>query len=288
MLQFFIAIVGLYLFMICPKLTHRNNMELFCKTPLAHRGIHDNKDVPENSLKAFKAAVEAGCGIELDVQFTRDMKLVVFHDENLKRMCGDDRLVIDVDYDELSKMRLMGTDEKIPLLSEVLGLVDGKVPLLIEMKNELRVVWEMPRALYGIMKDYSGVYAIESFNPMFIRKYRKLDKTVARGVLSMKFTKEKIKKRQTLLAITLENLMWNFMAKPDFIAYRVTDYNKISLRLNHLLGATAVAWGVPEPALICENMKKHFDCFICDMEREDDAAVVEGDGENVTRTVTKQ
>lgn len=273
MLQFIIALAGLYLFMICPKLTHRNNMELFCKTPLAHRGIHDNKAVPENSLEAFRAAVEAGCGIELDVQFTRDMKLVVFHDDNLKRMCGDDRMVIDVDYEELSTMRLLETDEKIPLLSEVLELVDGKVPLLIEMKNELKVVWEMPRALYSIMKDYGGVYAIESFNPVFIRNYRKLDKTVARGILSMKFSKEKIKKRQKLLAITLENLMWNFMAKPDFIAYRATDYKKISLKLNHFLGATAVAWGVSEPALICDSMKKHFDGFICDMENEDDANV---------------
>ena len=260
MLKYFIAIIGLYLFMICPKLRHRNNMDMFCSAPVAHRGIHDNKTVPENSLPAFNAAAEAGCGIELDVQFTKDRQLVVFHDDNLSRMCGDDRLVIDVTYDELSKMRLLDSDEKIPLLSEVLETVGGRVPLLIEMKNERRVVWELPRALYSIMKDYKGVYAIESFNPMFLRKYKKFDKTIARGMLSMRFGefKDQCRRHQRLIALTLENLMWNFMAKPDFIAYRITDYKKVSLRLNHLLGATTVAWGTTDPSDINTRTKKIF------------------------------
>ena len=157
--------------MICPKLRHRNNMDMFCSAPVAHRGIHDNKTVPENSLPAFNAAAEAGCGIELDVQFTKDRQHVLYHHDNLTRMCGDDRLDIDDTYDEHSKMRLLDSDEKIPLLSEVLETVGGRVPLLIEMKNERRVVWELPRALYSIMKYFNGVYAIESFNPLFLSKY---------------------------------------------------------------------------------------------------------------------
>ena len=259
--------------MICPKLRHRNNMDMFCSAPVAHRGIHDNITVPENSLPAFSAAAEAGCGIELDVQFTKDRQLVVFHDDNLSRMCGDDRLVIDVTYDELSKMRLLDTDEKIPLLSEVLETVGGRVPLLIEMKNERRVVWELPRALYSIMKDYKGVYAIESFNPMFLRKYKKFDKTIARGMLSMRFGefKSQCRRHQRLIALTLENLMWNFMAKPDFIAYRITDYKKVSLKLNHLLGATTVAWGTTDPSDINTRTKKYFDGFICDIEGKNEA-----------------
>ena len=187
MLKIVAVVLVLYLFMICPKLRHRNNMELFCKNPVAHRGIHDNKTVPENSLPAFKAAIEADCGIELDVQFTKDRKLVVFHDDDLNRMCGVDKLLIDVTYDELCEMRLLDTDERIPLLSEVLELVDGKVPLIIEMKNALHVIWELPRVLYSIMKDYKGVYAIESFNPIFLRKYKKFDRNIARGILSLRF-----------------------------------------------------------------------------------------------------
>lgn len=273
MLKFVLATIGLYLFMICPKIRHRNNMDTFCSVPLAHRGIHNNEDVPENSLPSFRAAVDAGCGIELDVRFTKDRQLVVFHDEELSRMCGDDRFVLDVTYDELSKLRLLDTDEKIPLLSEVIAEVDGKAPLLIEMKNELNVVWELPRALYSIMKDYDGVYAIESFNPIFLRKYKRFDKTVARGMLSMKFgeLKKQRKRSQRIIALTLENLMWNFMAKPDFIAYRITDYRKISLRLNHFLGATTVAWGTNDPEDINSRTKKYFDGFICDIEHTNEA-----------------
>lgn len=272
MFKFIFAVFGLYLFMICPKIRHRNNMDLFCESPIAHRGIHDNKTVPENSLAAFRAAAEAGCGIELDVQFTKDRQLVVFHDDDLKRMCGDNRLVLDVTYDELSHMRLLGTEEKIPLLSEVLEAVDGRVPLLVEMKNALNVVWELPRALYSVMKDYSGVYAIESFNPLFLRKYKKFDKNVARGMLSMHFgeLKKNRKRHQRILAITLENLMWNFMAKPDFIAYQISDYKKVALRLNHFLGATTVAWGTSDTSDINKKTKKYFDGFICDIEDEDD------------------
>lgn len=273
MFDFLIALIGLYLFMICPKIRHRNNMDLFCSTPLAHRGIHDNKTTPENSLPAFRAAVEAGCGIELDVQFTKDRQLVVFHDDDLMRMCGDSRLVLDVTYDELCTMRLLNSDEKIPLLSEVLEVIDGKVPLLIEMKNALNVVWELPRVLYSIMKDYKGVYAIESFNPLFLRKYKKFDKTIARGMLSMKFgeLKKQCCRRQKILAVTLENLMWNFMAKPDFIAYRITDYKKIALRVNHFLGATTVAWGTSDTSDINTRTKKYFDGFICDIEHAKEA-----------------
>lgn len=170
-------------------------------------------------------------------------------------------------------MRLLDSDEKIPLLSEVLETVGGRVPLLIEMKNERRVVWELPRALYSIMKDYKGVYAIESFNPMFLRKYKKFDKTIARGMLSMRFGefKSQCRRHQRLIALTLENLMWNFMAKPDFIAYRITDYKKVSLRLNHLLGATTVAWGTTDPSDINTRTKKYFDGFICDIEGKNEA-----------------
>ncbi len=279
MIKFLVITIFLYLFLICPKLRHKNNMNPFCSAPVAHRGIHDNITVAENSIPAFIAAVEAGCGIELDVQFTKDRRLVVFHDDDLTRLCGDGRLLIDVTYDELCQLKLLETCEHIPLLSEVLEAVDGRVPIIIEMKNALNVIWEMPYALYGVMKHYPGIYAIESFNPLFIRKYKKLDKTVARGVLSYSFkVEERIKRRQKILATTLANLMWNFLAKPDFIAYKMEDHKKIAFRINRFLGATTVAWGLPDSATEIESMKKYFDGFICDLHTEED---VENAAENV-------
>ena len=100
----------------------------------AHRGLHDKKrGIPENSFPAFRAAIEAGDGIELDVHLTKDGQLVVFHDDTFERICEDGG-VEDTSYEEMQKYRLAETKERIPLLSEVLQLVDGKVPLLIEVK----------------------------------------------------------------------------------------------------------------------------------------------------------
>jgi len=260
---------ALYLFMICPRLRHRCDMTSFCSKPTCHRGIHNNKTIPENSIPAFKAAIEAEHGIEFDVQFTKDHQLVVFHDDDLSRMCGINKKVIDLTYDELSEIRLLDTDEKIPTLKEVLDLIDGRVPIIIEMKNALSMIRELPCKLYEVMKDYHGEYSIESFNPMYVGKYRKFDKTVARGVLSLKFGKIDGKKHQQVLAVILENLLMNFIAKPDFIAYRYTDYKKLSFRLNRLLGATTVAWTIPENSDIHNKVKKYFDAYICDISSSD-------------------
>ncbi len=263
MIILFFSIVGLYVYLICPRIRHRCDMKPFCEHPTAHRGIHDNVTVAENSMTAFRKAVEAGYGIELDVQFTKDKKLVVFHDADLKRLCGVDRTLLDVTYDELCKMPLLVGGEKIPTLREVLNLVNGRVPLIIEMKNERRLMMEMPLRVYNEMKNYDGLYSIESFNPIYVGKYRKLDCDVARGILSFKFGKVKL--RQKALAVILENLLMNFIAKPDFVAYKYTDCKKISFRLNRLLGATTFAWTIPQGEAIGERAKKSFDAFICDI-----------------------
>ena len=217
-------------------------------------------------MSAFRAAIEAGCAVVLDVQFTRDRKLIVFHDDDLLRLCGVDSSPIDLTLEEISHLRLLGTDEHIPTLREVLDLVDGQVPLLIEMKNALPVVWEMPKALFEAMKNYRGKYAIESFNPLFLHLYRKLDKAVPRGVLSFRFGKLE-KKSEKIISMTLENLMWNFLAKPDFIAYRLSDYKKLAFRINRFLGAGTFAWDAPVSPELAGKAKKYFDAFICDISK---------------------
>ncbi|MBQ4354847.1 MAG: glycerophosphodiester phosphodiesterase [Clostridia bacterium] len=264
MVKIVLAAFGLYIYLICPKIRHRCDMSDFTKTPVAHRGIHDNKRIPENSLSAFRAAVDAGCTVELDVQFTRDRKLIVFHDDDLVRLCGVNKKPIELTAAQLKSLRLLGTDEHIPTLEEVLALVDGRVPLLIEMKNALPVIWDMPHALFEAMRGYRGRYAIESFNPLFLQLYKKLDRTVPRGVLSFRFGKLK-KKSEKVISMTLENLLWNFLAKPDFIAYRLSDYKKLSFRLNRLLGATTLAWDAPVTPELAGKARKYFDAFICDI-----------------------
>ena len=135
----FVIILLLYLWLIKPGIADRPDIASLMGHYYAHRGLHDNEtDAPENSMNAFKKAIDAGYGIELDVQLTKDRIPVVFHDETLKRVCGVDGRVRDYTYEELQQFRLCRSDERIPLFSDFLKLVDGKVPLIIEIKIQDR------------------------------------------------------------------------------------------------------------------------------------------------------
>ena len=124
----------LYLLAIMPRMLHKPDTEPFKKVLYAHRGLFDNAtNAPENSLAAFQKAVDAGYGIELDIQLTKDKIPVVFHDFTLDRVCGVKGKVCDFTYEELLKFPLSGSDQRIPKFSEVLSLVDGRVPLIVEI-----------------------------------------------------------------------------------------------------------------------------------------------------------
>ena len=159
---FITVIVLLYLIIIMPKLRRNPEGKKLDDWLYAHRGLHDNhSEAPENSMAAFRLAVEKGYGIELDVQLTKDMVPVVLHDYNLKRACNVDFKVSEHNYEELDQFGLFGSKEKIPTLREVLELVDGKVPLIIELK----IPWKAERlceAVSGLLKNYHGTYCIQS------------------------------------------------------------------------------------------------------------------------------
>ena len=107
----------------------------------AHRGLHDGEaGIPENTMAAFRRAVDAGFGIELDVQLTKDEEVVVFHDFDLKRVCSAEGEISDFTYEQLQRFAICGTQERIPRLSDVLKLVQGRVPLLIELKYKLSLI----------------------------------------------------------------------------------------------------------------------------------------------------
>lgn len=151
----------------------------------AHRGLHGG-GVPENSLAAFGLAVEAGLGIELDVQLTRDGVPVVFHDKTLKRMCGDSRRVSAVSFDEIRLLRLEETKEIIPTLKEVLELVDGRQCLLIETKLPKFHIWHhrLERAIVPLLTAYKGNYMMQSFNKYSMRYLKRRLPDIKCGILS--------------------------------------------------------------------------------------------------------
>ena len=257
-----IVLVVLYFLMIMPRILHKPDTSYFCNWRYAHRGLHDNQsEAPENSLAAFRKAVEAGFGIELDIQLSKDRIPVVFHDFTLKRVCGAPGKVCDYTYEELQKFSLCDSGQKIPALEEVLKLVDGKVPLIVEFKIERTNLSLCPVA-DKLLRAYRGAYCMESFNPLGVWWYKKNHPELVRGQLSDAFLKEG--EYVGVLYFVLQNLLLNFLGKPDFVAYNHHYPQILSRRLcRSLYKNTAAAWTIKSEEELSEA-KKHFDIFIFD------------------------
>lgn len=258
----FILGILLYLLMIMPRMIHKANSSDFEKVLYAHRGLHDNKsDAPENSMLAFQKAIEGGFGIELDIQLSKDNVPVVFHDETLSRVCGVDGKVRDCTFEELQQYTLCNSSEKIPRFEEVLEVVNGRVPLIVELKIPSVDLSLCPIA-DKLLRTYHGQYCIESFNPLGVHWYRCNHKKIMRGQLADAFHKEK--EFKGAFYFLLENLLFNFMTKPDFIAYNHKHHKKLSRVLcRKLYRNTAAAWTIKSEDELIEA-KKYFDIFIFD------------------------
>ncbi len=264
-----ILIVIIFLYCIKPNTSRRKELAVFEKQYIAHRGLFDNqRGIPENSIPAVKRAVEQGYGIELDVQLTADRKLVVFHDESLQRMCGVDRILYQCTFDELQKYTLGASKEKIPLFKNVLKVVGGKVPMIVEVKPDGD--WkETTKAMAEMMDGYSGSYCMESFHPLSVRWFRKNRPDVIRGQLSSNFFKDKAK-RKCYEKFALTNLLTNFMAKPDFIAFNHLWSDSLAYRLcRTLYDVENVAWTIKNQEEL-EKAKEIFQIIIFDSFIPDD------------------
>ena len=161
-----VILTGAYLFMILPCMKKHKNSHVFKNTLYAHRGLHDKSiGVPENTMAAFKRAVDAGFGIELDVHLCADGSTVITHDNSLKRMCGADIKVSLSNYADFKDIKILDTNETTPLFSEFLKLVDGRVPLLVELKTDDNNADSLCRAVFEHLDCYTGAYCVESFDP---------------------------------------------------------------------------------------------------------------------------
>lgn len=252
----------LYLLAIMPRLSRQGERSRFAKVYYAHRGLHKNEsDAPENSMEAFRKAVKCGYGIELDVQITKDMVPIVFHDFTLKRMCGRPEKVCECTYEELKDLTLAKSEERIPKLEEVLKMVKGRVPLIIEYKVEWMDISICP-IVDQMLREYKGVYCIESFNPMVLLWYRRYHNDVFRGQLSDGFTKSGEKKGGLYWA--LQNLLFNCVTKPDFVAYNHKYAGVLSRNIcRKLYRNTAVAWTIQSQKEL-DAAKGKYDLFIFD------------------------
>jgi len=208
----------------------------------SHRGLYTrDQRISENSLGAFRKSIEAGYGIELDVQLSKDGQVYVFHDDDLKRMTGTEGLLEEKTSDELSQLRLVGSGEKIPTLSDVLDLVKGQVPMLVELKSTLRRQ-EAVTAVTERMRKYSGNYAYCSFDPLILKAIKTHAPMQIRG-LNMEYALDK-KQFKPMTRIVLQFALLNFSITPDYLS---VDYSHVPFvyRFWRLTGSYGMKWAVP-------------------------------------------
>ncbi|HUI28965.1 MAG TPA: glycerophosphodiester phosphodiesterase family protein [Candidatus Acidoferrales bacterium] len=208
--------------------------------PIAHRGLHSGIDAPENSIVAFQRAVEENYPIELDVQLSLDNQLFVFHDEQLKRMTGLQGIIQEHDSSTLRTATLLGTTYHIPTFDEVLKLINGKVPLLVEIKNAAnnRTLDELT---LKCLSEYSGQFAIQSFNPFSVTWFRKNAPAIIRGMLVSDF---KTAPLSYFEKAALRNLLFFKMCQPAFLSLDVSILNRLPAILARRIGIPIIAWTV--------------------------------------------
>lgn len=239
------ALAALVLFLLWPGRPSPEKAAPLAGRCFAHRGLHTpDLQTPENSLAAFRQAAAAGYGIELDIQLSGDGQVVVFHDDTLQRVCGAPGRVDAYPLAELQRLPLQGTGERIPLFSQVLQEVGGRVPLIVELKTGPRRRELCEKAL-ALLQGYRGPFCIESFDPRIVGWFRRRAPGILRGQLAgPPATYHGVPPGG---GFVLGNLLANLISRPEFIAYD----NKpkpplVRFVLRH--GPLRVVWTARDPA----------------------------------------
>lgn len=265
LLVFVVILIGVYIFLSSPASLSKTKTAWLTQTLIAHRGLH-SETVPENSMAAFEAAVEAGYTIELDAQLTKDNQVVVLHDNDLNRVFGLDKQIGELTYEELQAYTILDSDQKIPLLSDVIAMIDDQVPVMIEVKNDL-AVGTLEGAIYQVMKDYDGRFAIIAFNPYSLEWFKKNAPTMMRGQISGHFklsAEAKAKGEKPLVwykQFMLSNLLMNFTSRPNFIIYEVKDTSMLRIFSIELMNVPLIGYTI-DSQLEYDQYKGKYDNFM--------------------------
>ena len=247
----FVLIVLILVLMVLHVLCLRGRkgqpgMEVLRSWYYAHRGLHD-AEKPENSMAAYKAALDKGYGIEFDVHLLKDGTLAVMHDSDQKRTTGQEGFIEDLTAEDLCKYHLGGTDQVIPAFQEVLDLFDGQAPLIIELKTRNGNADALTEAVCRVLKNYVGPYCVESFDPRCIRYLRRHYPQIIRGQLA----EDAVKRDKSLswpVRFMCSYYLENFLTVPDFIAYRFEDRETASNAIcRRVWGIQGVSWTIRTP-----------------------------------------
>lgn len=216
MLELILILIALILFCTYCRKDHPGLKDLRGWS-YAHRGLH-SEGVPENSMAAFRAALDHGYGIELDIHLLKDGNLAVMHDSLLNRTTGESGNIEDLTTEELKNYHLQGTDETIPEFMDVLELFDGKAPLIVELKPHNGNQAALTEAACKMLESYKGVFCMESFDPRCVTWLKQHRPDIIRGQLTENHFKTRNDLPDYLRFLLTHNLL-NFMGRPDFIAY---------------------------------------------------------------------
>lgn len=223
----------------------------FLRLPLAHRGLH-SPGVPENSMAAFRAAIAAGYGIECDIQAARDGTPVVFHDDDLPRLTGATGLVRDLSPEALARLRLLGSEQGIPSLADVLALVAGRVPLLVEIKDQSLHsgpgVGALEARVAGLLSQYAGPVAVMSFNPYSVAAVHRAAPDLAVGLTTCGYDPEEWDMLDAPTRARLAAIADFDRVGAGFVSHDHADFDNPALARLQARGVPVLTWTIRSPA----------------------------------------
>ena len=258
-----IAIVFLfivYVLMILPRRPGKAASAPFCGLMAAHRGLYEkDQSVPENSLEAFKRAAAYGCGVELDVQLSKDGAVVVFHDDTVDRMTTEKGRVDSFTLAELQAMPLKGTEHRMPLFTDVMAVLDGVSPTIVELKSTPNYK-ELCEKTLAILRTCKGPYCVESFDPRIVRWFYKNAPDLTRGQLTEAYSYWRKAGLPVWRCLMMHTLFINFLTHPQFIAFG-RGRRPLCMLLGRRLGTMTVFW-TERPDSDHALLQKRYDCRI--------------------------
>ena len=255
-----IVLFVVYLFFVLPAGADEEKFAPFQGLMAAHRGLYEkDQSVPENSLEAFKRAAEYGCGVELDVQLSKDGEVVVFHDDTVDRMTTEKGRVDSFTLEELQAMPLMGTEHRMPLFTDVMAVLDGKSPTIVELKSTPNYK-ELCENTLVLLRMFKGPYCVESFDPRIVRWFYKNAPDLTRGQLTEAFSYWRKAGLPLWRCVMMHTLCVNFLTHPQFIAFG-RGHRPLCMLLGRKLGAKTVFW-TERPDSDHRTLAKRYDCRI--------------------------
>ena len=255
-----LVVFVVYLLLILPSRADKDAFAPFQGLMAAHRGLYEkDQSVPENSLEAFRRAAEYGCGVELDVQLSKDGAVVVFHDDTVDRMTTEKGRVDSFTLKELQAMPLMGTEHRMPLFTDVMAVLDGVSPTIVELKSTPNYP-ELCEKTLAILRTLKGPYCVESFDPRIVRWFYKNAPDLVRGQLTESFRYWRKAGAPLHKALLMHTLCVNFLTHPQFIAFG-RGKRPLCMLLGRKLGAKTVFW-TERPDSDHETLAKRYDCRI--------------------------